>query len=579
MTDTITDTQPDDNAAAKHEAGTLEHLDPHTLVVDTNVRNVADLKANFIASIKELGVLMPIVAVRADDGQVLVRMGQRRTLAAREAGLTSVPVYVRPLAEGDDTTRLVGRVTEQIVENAHRDDVTEAERAHGIQQLLDAGVSVTKVAKKLSVKKDTVKAVETVGKSDAAKAALDTGQLSLTEAAALTEFENLPGALDRLTSAAGTSRFDHVVAQLREEQTSWQAQLKAEAQWREKGFTVLDERPGRWDLDCVEIGYLLSTDGDRVDEDVVIDPALWAVLVEEEEAWVDAETGAAVDESTIDWNTEDNSEATPAEGMRHFNTVKDGVVYVPTYYCLDYHAAGFTVDSWFLRNAGVTPNTADPSADGDAVDLDSEVDDAAAARAAALAKEQAETQRRERRKVIALNRLGDAAMQVRREFVTKLLARKTLPKGAAIFIADCLIREPALINDYHGAGITAELLGVSKGEELRKLVTDLPPTSDGRAQVLTLAVVLGALEARTPKDAWRYGGNGGGWGYSVGKGEYLAFLVANGYQLAEVERVITGERTADEVYDETQSVGSAVDDDRSDGPEPDPAAESEGEQE
>ncbi|MDD4866629.1 MAG: ParB N-terminal domain-containing protein [Mycobacterium sp.] len=522
--------------------------------VDANVRNVADLKADFIASIKEHGVLTPIVAVRADDGQVLVRMGQRRTLAAREAGLTSVPVYVRPLTEGDDTAHLVDRVAQQIVENDHRDGITEAERAHGIQQLLDAGVSVTKVAKALSVKKDTVKAVETVGKSDAAKAALDTGQLSLTEAVALTEFEDLPGALDRLTSAAGTSRFEHVVAQLREEQASWQAQLKAEAHWRDKGFTVLDERP-RWDLECVDIGYLRSADGERVDDDVVTDPALWAVLVEEEEAWVDTETGEAVDESTIDWNTEDDPEATPAEGMRHFNTIEAGIVYVPTYYCLDYSAAGFTVDSWFLRNAGAAPVTADSSADGDTVDLDTEGDDAAAARAAALAKaqaEQAETLRRERRKVIALNRLGDAAMQVRREFVTKLLARKTLPKGAAIFIADCLIREPALISDYHGSGLTAELLGVSEGEGLRKLVTDLPPTGDGRAQVLTLAVVLGALEARTPKDAWR-SGRSDGWRRGVGTGEYLAFLVANGYELADVERVITGERTGDEVYDETLS--------------------------
>lgn len=90
MTDTITDTQRDDEAAAEHEAGSLEHLDPHTLIVDTNVRNVADLKAEFIASIKEHGVLTPIVAIRADDGQVLVRMGQRRTLAAREQ--LSIPV-------------------------------------------------------------------------------------------------------------------------------------------------------------------------------------------------------------------------------------------------------------------------------------------------------------------------------------------------------------------------------------------------------------------------------------------------------------------------------------------------------
>jgi ParB family transcriptional regulator, chromosome partitioning protein len=259
---------------------------------------------------------------------------------------------------------------------------------------------------------------------------------AIGEAAGLTAglvhiIEDLPGALDRLTSAAGTPRFDHVVAQLREEQASWQARVNAETQWREQGFTVLDERPRPWDLDCVNLRYLRSATGESVDDDVVTDPAQWAVLVEEEEAYVDAETGAVVDESTVDWNTEDTPEATPEEGMRHFNTVKDGIVYVPTYYCLDYAAAGFTLDPWFLRNAQPAASTAEPPVDADTVDLDGADDDAAAARAAALAKaqaEQAENQRRERRKVIALNRLGDAAMQVRREFVSKLLARP-FPSG------------------------------------------------------------------------------------------------------------------------------------------------------
>ena len=41
--------------------------------------------------------------------------------------------------------------------------------------------------------------------------------------------------------------------------------------------------------------------------------------------------------------------------------------------------------------------------------------------------------------------------------------------------------------------------------------------------------------------------------YSVGTGEYMAFLVANGYQLAEVERVIVGERTSEGVYAEVCS--------------------------
>jgi ParB family transcriptional regulator, chromosome partitioning protein len=86
---------------------------------------------------------------------------------------------------------------------------------------------------------------------------------------------------------------------------------------------------------------------------------------------------------------------------------------------------------------------------------------------------------------------------ISREPALDLVQRsKTSPKGAAIFVATCLTREPALINDYHAAGVTAEVLGIANSLELAKVAQELPPTGDGRAQVITLAVVLGALEAR-----------------------------------------------------------------------------------
>jgi ParB family transcriptional regulator, chromosome partitioning protein len=487
MTDTITDTRHDD-PAAEHEGGTLEHLDPHTLVVDTNVRNVADIKAEFIASIKEHGVLMPIVAVRADDGQVLVRMGQRRTLAAREVGLTIVPVYVRPLTEGDDTAHLVERVTEQIVENAHRDDITEAERAQGIQQLLDAGVSVTKVAKKLSVKKEIVKAAETVGKSDAAKAALDGGQLSLTEAAAITEFEDVPGAVDRLIEVAGTRRFDHTVAQLREERAEAEAEAQAAQVYTDKGFTVLEERPESWDPACIALRFLVTPEGAEADDKAVTNPAHWAVLLYEDTALCDVETGEIVDEDTVDWETEDQPDAEPAEGLRHAKTVTETTVFVPEYYCLDYRAAGLAPEEWFARRAGMVDTDT-----GAAVDLDDEAREAARQQAEA---ERDEADKLERRKVLALNRLGEAALSVRRDFVKKLLARKTPPKGAAIFVANCLARDGYLLTTHNGLDTTAALLGVDSEQAVAKLVADLPASGDGRAQVITLALVLGALESR-----------------------------------------------------------------------------------
>jgi ParB family transcriptional regulator, chromosome partitioning protein len=168
--------------------GTLEHLDPHELALETNVRDDAALIADFVDSVREHGVINPIVAVRGDDGVVRVRAGQRRTLAAREVGLPTVPVYVRPATSGDQKAQVAERVAEQIVENDHRQALTDAQRATGIQQMLDAGVSASKAAKILSVPRETVKAAATAAGSAAAMEALSSGQLSLSEAAVLTEF-------------------------------------------------------------------------------------------------------------------------------------------------------------------------------------------------------------------------------------------------------------------------------------------------------------------------------------------------------------------------------------------------------
>lgn len=576
MTDTSIDTQTETHA---DEHGTLEHLDPHTLVVDTNVRNVADLKADFIASIKEHGVLVPIVAVRDGDGQVLVRMGQRRTLAARQAGRSSVPVYVRTLPTGDQT---VERVSQQIVENDHRDELTDADRARGIQQMMDAGLSVTKVAKKLSVDKETVKAADTIRNSTAAMQALDGGQISLVEAAAVTEFEDDPDAQKRVVQAAGTPEFNHVVAQVRAERESIRARAQAESTYTEQGYTLLEEGDHRgWRLDRVPMRHLITVDtsGSEVaaTDEAITDAAHWGLVLEEYEELADPVTGETVDEDDVDWNTEDHPRRAPQEGFRHYNSVIKRSTFHPAWYCLDPDAAGLTVTEHYQRNAEYFAKRAAARAEqADNEGADTEVDSAdessddlatEAEREAARIQAEAEAEeaeRRDRKKVLALNKLGSAAISVRREFVTALVARKTLPKGAGTFVAESLARDSYMLTNHNADTIAAELLGVEQGRHgVRKLAA---ASGDPRAHVITLAQVLGALEARTPKDAWRtvrpvvvtedtnsavYA-----WQMAVTSGDYLRFLAANGYTLSPVEDVIVGNRTADEVYDEylTQTV-------------------------
>jgi ParB family chromosome partitioning protein len=144
---------------------------------------------------------------------------------------------------------------------------------------------------------------------------------------------------------------------------------------------------------------------------------------------------------------------------------------------------------------------------------------------------------------------------VRRQFVTTLLSRKTLPRGAATFLADCLARDSYLLTQHNRDDVAAELLGIDRAA-VPTAVSELPAGSDNRALVIALALVLGSLEARTGKDAWRNpapvrdpGDHRTYYGHSVTSGDYLRFLAANGHTLAEVEEVVTGTRTADDAYD------------------------------
>ena len=76
-------------------------------------------------------------------------------------------------------------------------------------------------------------------------------------------------------------------------------------------------------------------------------------------------------------------------------------MFVPDYFCLDYRAAGLKPGDWFARSAGMVDT------DAATVDFDDEAREAARQQADA---DRAEAEKRERRKVLALNRLGDAAM-------------------------------------------------------------------------------------------------------------------------------------------------------------------------
>jgi ParB family transcriptional regulator, chromosome partitioning protein len=81
------------------------------------------------ASIREIGVLQPILVRPVDDGYELVA-GERRWRAARRAGLTVVPAVVR-------ATGVLESVERALVENLHRQDLTPLEEAAAYSQLIE----------------------------------------------------------------------------------------------------------------------------------------------------------------------------------------------------------------------------------------------------------------------------------------------------------------------------------------------------------------------------------------------------------------------------------------------------------
>jgi ParB family chromosome partitioning protein len=98
-------------------------LDPATLLLDLNIREAKlDTAADrgFVASIKDHGVIEPIVAVRTEDGQVRVRHGHRRTLAAIETAKPLVPVFIAGTEDKDEANR----IARQWHENQHRAALT-----------------------------------------------------------------------------------------------------------------------------------------------------------------------------------------------------------------------------------------------------------------------------------------------------------------------------------------------------------------------------------------------------------------------------------------------------------------------
>lgn len=100
-------------------------------------------------SVRELGVLQPILVRESDDGFELIA-GERRWRAAKRAGLQTIPVIVRSVED-------LGSLEHALVENLHRQDLNPLEEAAAYQQLIeDFGLTQEQAAKRVGKSRSAV---------------------------------------------------------------------------------------------------------------------------------------------------------------------------------------------------------------------------------------------------------------------------------------------------------------------------------------------------------------------------------------------------------------------------------------
>lgn len=495
MTDTLnsidTYTDPTDTSAQPGEAAVQNpsrtdgetanreciEVDPTTLIIGDNVRATAHLDRQFLASLRQHGVMNPIQAVRADDGTLTVKRGQRRTLGAIKAGLISVPVLIVP-DDADEADRIV----KQWHENERRDALTETDRLAAVEQLSILGVPAGSIARRLGTPKKQVEAAVVTNGSETAKAAVVRHALTLTDAALIAEFEDDPDTVKNILQAVEWGRStEHVAQRARDAKVQQQAQDEAVAALGEAGVTVIDS-PGYGDKTIKELREIRMVKRDGQPK-------------------AKAPTEA---------------EHASCPGHAAYVTVYHSGQPQVTYVCTDAKAN---------RHALYSPSTGGYSTTGG---------DTGGQAGGGWTEEQ----KAERRTLIANNKAWDSAERVRRAWLTDaFLPRTTPPKGAETFIALAVAHGEHPDDAYRLHADLSAKGEETPGEDWERrynarstLIARADAATPRQVLMLALALLVCEWESTTSRNTWRRP--------SERDRRYLTALIGWGYQPSDVEGVI-----------------------------------------
>lgn len=191
------------------------------------------------ASIREVGVLQPIVVHSGDDeGTYVLIAGERRMRAAELAGLSRIPAMIRtPSGDG-------GNLTEALIENVQRTDLSPLEEAAAYRNLLeDFGMTHEAVAERVGKSRSAVtNTLRLLQLPPAIQGMLDRGELSAGHARALLAVDDPAFALHIAKRAVDEGWSVRLVEEAARDRIPEPSAMRAPRQARPAAVIELEER-------------------------------------------------------------------------------------------------------------------------------------------------------------------------------------------------------------------------------------------------------------------------------------------------------------------------------------------------
>ena len=109
-----------------------------------------DALAELANSIREIGIITPITLRQTTDGKYQIIAGERRWRAAKAAGLTAIPAYIRTVEDE-------GVMEMALVENIQREDLNAIEIALAYQHMADTiGMTQERISERVGKSRTSV---------------------------------------------------------------------------------------------------------------------------------------------------------------------------------------------------------------------------------------------------------------------------------------------------------------------------------------------------------------------------------------------------------------------------------------